>query len=153
MFVNVDEVISNEERFVFGFYCSLLSSADADSRSTDIIVTQSILVLRSILRSKNFIPTSTATSRFTIISQLIDLMEDARIVTPSARDDVYWLVGQYAGEGLLEDGAPDLLRLGAKGFAEEVRRGPIIQICTSILKNCDICAERGRKTSSSHPFS
>lgn len=37
-----------------------------------------------------------------------------------ARSTVYWLVGQYADEGLLETVGPDTVRLGAKGFANEV---------------------------------
>lgn len=49
------------------------------------------------------------------------LLEGGTVKAPMARANVYWLVGQFAAEGLLESVGPDAVRLGAKGFAEEVR--------------------------------
>lgn len=85
--------------------------------SPDAIIAQSVLVLRSLLRTSNF---PKATSRASIISKLVGLMEAGKIKAATARATVYWLVGQFASEGLVESVGPDLVRTGAKGFAEEV---------------------------------
>jgi AP-3 complex subunit beta len=95
--------------------------------SLEIIVTQSVLVLRSLLTSRDFSAGgSVSISRPSIINRLIDLLEEGKIESPVARANVYYLVGQFANEGLLESGAPDVVRLGAKGFAQEV-------ICSAII--------------------
>lgn len=83
-----------------------------------MIIAQSVLVLRSLLRSPRF---PKATSRAAIIGTLVVLLEAGRIKAPTARATVYWLVGQFADEGFVESLGPDLVRTGAKGFAEEVR--------------------------------
>lgn len=84
----------------------------------DAVIAQSVLVLRSLLRSPSFPATA---SRASIIQKLVLLMHTGRIQSPVARASVYWLVGQYAEEGLMESVGPDTVRLGAKGFVEEVR--------------------------------
>ncbi|ORY50688.1 Clathrin/coatomer adaptor, adaptin-like protein [Leucosporidium creatinivorum] len=83
---------------------------------SDAIIAQAVLVLRSLLRSSNF---PKATSRASIISKLVGLMDAGKIKAPTARATVYWLVGQFANEGLVESVGPDLVRTSAKGFAEE----------------------------------
>lgn len=64
---------------------------------------------------------SASKTRAAIITRLIELLREDKISAPVARSTVYWLVGQYAEEGLLETVGPDTVRLGAKGFANEVR--------------------------------
>lgn len=63
-----------------------------------------------------------------IITRLVELLQAGKITAPTARATVYWLVGQYAGEGLLDTVGPDTVRLGAKGFADEVRAGIQLRI-------------------------
>ncbi|SCV73435.1 BQ2448_7361 [Microbotryum intermedium] len=82
----------------------------------DIIIAQSVLVLRSLLRSPH-LPSST--SRPAVITRLVDLLEADRIMAPTARATIYWLVGQFVSDGLVSTVAPDVVRLGAIGFAEE----------------------------------
>lgn len=55
------------------------------------------------------------------MTRLVVLLEAGKIQAPSARAEVYWLVGQYAPMGLLETVGPDVVRVGAKGFVNEVR--------------------------------
>lgn len=83
-----------------------------------MIIAQSVLVLRSLLRSNDF-PSATA-SRAIIITRLVVLLEAGKIKVPTARANIYWLIGQFAGDGLTETIAPDAVRLGAKGFSTEV---------------------------------
>ena len=54
-----------------------------------------------------------------VITRLVDLLEADRIKAPTARATIYWLVGQFAPDGLLSTVAPDTIRLGAIGFATE----------------------------------
>ncbi|SCZ95255.1 BZ3500_MvSof-1268-A1-R1_Chr11-2g03386 [Microbotryum saponariae] len=82
----------------------------------EVIIAQSVLVLRSLLRSPH-LPSST--SRPAVITRLVDLLEADRIKTPTARATIYWLVGQFVSDGLVSTVAPDVIRLGAIGFAEE----------------------------------
>ncbi|GAA6038326.1 hypothetical protein JCM8097_003945 [Rhodosporidiobolus ruineniae] len=88
-------------------------------------VSTAVLVLRTILLSPSF-PSSARLSRGTIIARLASFLCPAapggkgKIQDPHARATVYWLVGQYAAdEGLLEGVGPDVVRLGARGFADE----------------------------------
>ncbi|GAA5864433.1 hypothetical protein JCM8547_005818 [Rhodosporidiobolus lusitaniae] len=82
-------------------------------------ISTSILVLRTLLTSPSF-PSST-TSRKDIITRLASSLHSSssRIQDPNARATVYWLVGQYAEEGMLDGVGPDLVRMGAKGFKDE----------------------------------
>ncbi|KDE09873.1 hypothetical protein MVLG_00271 [Microbotryum lychnidis-dioicae p1A1 Lamole] len=82
----------------------------------EVITAQSVLVLRSLLRSP-YLPSST--SRPAVITRLVDLLEADRIKAPTARATIYWLVGQFVPGGLVSTVAPDVVRLGAIGFAVE----------------------------------
>jgi AP-3 complex subunit beta len=88
-----------------------------DRNHADVAVTQSVLVIRSLLRSS---PERGVLSRAQVIGRLVRLLETNKIKSPAARATVYWLVGEYAVEGLLETVAADVLRLGAKSFETEV---------------------------------
>ncbi|GAA5995986.1 uncharacterized protein JCM10292_004872 [Rhodotorula paludigena] len=80
------------------------------------IVSTTVLVFRTLLRSSSFPSTA---SRSNIITRLASYLCAGRIADPAARATVYWLVGQYAEEGLVEGCGPDVVRLGTKGFAQE----------------------------------
>lgn len=108
----------------------LLLSSRADLSFAEMTIAQSVLVLRSLLRSPNF-PKST--SRSVIITKLVVLLEAGKINAPAARATVYWLVGQFASEGFVESVGPDLVRLGAKGFADEV--SPVVVFRCEIVTN------------------
>ncbi|KAI5474955.1 AP-3 complex subunit beta-2 [Pseudohyphozyma bogoriensis] len=97
---------------------------------SDAVIAQSVLVLRSLLRSTNL---PGLISRPTIIRKLVLLLEAGRIKAPVARANIYWLVGQYAAEGLYDTVAPDAVRLGVKGFAEE-SIGAKLQLLTLAAK-------------------
>ncbi|GAA5972420.1 hypothetical protein JCM11641_001836 [Rhodosporidiobolus odoratus] len=91
-------------------------------------VSTSILVLRTLLTSPSYPSTP---SRKSVITRLASFLHPAapqdsakgksrsRLQDRGARATVYWLVGQYAGEGLLEGCGPEVVRLGAKGFKDE----------------------------------
>ncbi|GAA6016862.1 hypothetical protein JCM10207_003276 [Rhodosporidiobolus poonsookiae] len=87
-------------------------------------VSAATLVLLSLIRSPSFPSTA---SRKAVITRLAaalfpppsDPAGKPRIRNPDARATVYWLVGQYAAEGLAEGCGADVVRLGAKGFADE----------------------------------
>lgn len=85
------------------------------SAAADFIVSQAIRALRLLLRH----PTHAA-SRPALITRLARLLVHDRVLSSSARATTYWLVGQYADEAdLLSSTAPDLLRVAARGFADE----------------------------------
>lgn len=87
--------------------------------NTEIIITQSVEILRALLQSPSFPPT---VSKASIITRLVLLLENGKIKAPTARADIFWLVGQFAEVGTVgESVGPDLIRIGAKGFIEEVR--------------------------------
>lgn len=86
------------------------------------MLSQSVVVLRSILSSSALNASATGASRPVLIETLVRLLDSGRIVAPAARANVYWLLGQFCREGdLLADVVADTVRLGVKGFAEEVR--------------------------------
>lgn len=92
--------------------------------SKDIVIAQSVLVLRSLLQSSSL--TSTI-SRVSTIQNLVHLLLDDQIKLSSAQANIYWLIGQYASievpDELLSSAAslgPDSVRLGALHFATEV---------------------------------
>lgn len=72
--------------------------------------------MRTLIRSPNFPVT---VSRAALITRLVILLEAGKIKTAVARANVYWLVGQF-GVNLLETVGPDVIRVGAKGFENEV---------------------------------
>ncbi|KAK4046763.1 AP-3 complex subunit beta [Microbotryomycetes sp. JL201] len=86
------------------------------SSKSDMIVSRSILVLRSLLSSTQF---PLIVSRLQIIEKLVALLHENKIGQPAARASIYWLVGQFAEDGLLDTIAPDTVRVGAKNFAQE----------------------------------
>ena len=71
-----------------------------------------MVVLRQLLALGDFNPAKTQ-----ILQRLVKLNLVHRLKTPTARADVYWLVGQYCTHILPI--APDLLRLGVKDFISE----------------------------------
>jgi AP-3 complex subunit beta len=96
----------------------------------DVIVTSSILVLKSLIQSQLYLPTPTHTqSPLAIISHLAHRINDIR--HPHARACVLWLVGQYSPAPSTQlsrpcpdsvaDWATDVLRRTAKSFCQEVR--------------------------------
>lgn len=82
----------------------------------EVIIAQAVLVLRSLLQSDKL---AASAHRPAVITRLVTLLASGQISTAPARATVYWLVGQYAHEGLLDTVGPDLVRIGAKGFADE----------------------------------
>jgi len=88
-------------------------------------IASSILVLRSLLLSSSH-PTSTSLT--SIITRLVSHLQSGQIRDPTAKATVYWLVGQCVGEDgekMLKEGcAADVVRLGARDFASEVRSFP-----------------------------
>ncbi|KAM0791866.1 hypothetical protein ACM66B_004123 [Microbotryomycetes sp. NB124-2] len=86
------------------------------SSKSDTITSRSVLVLRSLLSSNQF---PRAVSRLEIIEKLVALLHENKIGQPAARASIYWLVGQFAEDGLVETIAPDTVRVGAKNFAHE----------------------------------
>ena len=110
--------------------------------STDVIVTNAVLVLKSLVQirlqqQQDAMAYGALPSTFSpleIISRLACRLDEIR--HPKARACVVWLVGQYAASpaapqdvnGFAHEGpegvapwAPDVLRKVAKSFAEEVR--------------------------------
>ncbi|KIJ66764.1 hypothetical protein HYDPIDRAFT_174147 [Hydnomerulius pinastri MD-312] len=106
----------------------------------DIIVSNAVLVLKSLVQDQLLTGSSTSTSAsqspLTIISQLARRIDD--IKHPQARACVLWLVGQYSatqggGATVIEgiaDWAPDVLRKSAKSFSTE---GPLVKLQTLTL--------------------
>lgn len=82
----------------------------------DSTVATAVLVLQTLVRSPSFPITA---SRANVITRLASYLYTGKVTDPVARSTVYWLVGQFAAEGLLEGCGPDVVRLGAKQFAEE----------------------------------
>ncbi|KAH7884593.1 adaptin N terminal region-domain-containing protein [Phlebopus sp. FC_14] len=93
---------------------------------TDVIVSNAVLVLKSLVQNQLLVGFSASTSSrspLTIISSLARRIDD--IKHPQARACVLWLVGQYCVtstgtviEGIA-DWAPDVLRKSAKSFIAE----------------------------------
>lgn len=86
--------------------------------NTDPTVASAVLVLQTLVRSPSFPSTA---SRSSVIARLASYLYTSKVTDPIARSTIYWLVGQFAQDGLLEGCGPDVVRLGAKQFAEEVR--------------------------------
>ncbi|GAA5985274.1 hypothetical protein JCM10908_002598 [Rhodotorula pacifica] len=82
----------------------------------DSTVATAVLVLQTLVRSPSFPATA---SRSNVITRLASYLYTGKVTDPIARSTIYWLVGQFAPEGLLEGCGPDVVRLGAKQFAEE----------------------------------
>jgi len=82
----------------------------------EAVIAQAVLVLRSVLQSSKL---AASAGRAAVITRLVGLLASGKVTTPPARATVYWLAGQYAHEGLIETVGPDLVRIGAKGFAAE----------------------------------
>lgn len=124
------------------FQSHVTAKVYTDLNSTDIIVTNAVLVLKSLVQirlqqQQDAIVYGMLPSTFSpldIISRLARRLDEIR--HPKARACVVWLVGQYAASpiapqdvnGLAHAGpevvtpwAPDVLRKVAKSFAEEVR--------------------------------
>ncbi|KAM0748595.1 ARM repeat-containing protein [Meredithblackwellia eburnea MCA 4105] len=81
----------------------------------DSVLAQAIVVLRTLLTSP-----SSASSRAPIASTLVQLLDTGRIRSPTAKSNIYWLLGQYCDQGkILEQCVPDAVRVGARNFAEE----------------------------------
>ncbi|GAA5901016.1 hypothetical protein JCM6882_006002 [Rhodosporidiobolus microsporus] len=100
--------------------------------SHESTVSTAVLVLRTLLRSPSFSTTISSSpnssSRKAIITRLASYLfpspsepdAPSKIQNAEARATVFWLVGQYAEEGGMVEGCgPDVVRLGAKGFAQE----------------------------------
>jgi AP-3 complex subunit beta len=107
-------------------------------------VSTAVLVLRTLIASPTF-PSST--SRKAVITRLASSLHSSnRIQDANARATVYWLVGQHAQEGMLEGCGADTVRLGAKGFASEVRLSSFLfsQFClpSSLPFGCHSRRER-----------
>lgn len=96
--------------------------------TSDIVVANAILVLKSLVQTQLHILTSFSSSSstpYTIIERLAYKIDEIR--HPQARACLLWLVGQYAavddGEKTVVEGvkdwAPDVLRKVAKTFREE----------------------------------
>jgi hypothetical protein len=93
----------------------------------DVVVTHSVLVLKSLVQSQFHLPTSTQ-SPLVIISDLAHRIDSIR--HPQARACVLWLVGQYSsappdqppglGPEGMTDWAADVLRKTTKSFIQEV---------------------------------
>ncbi|GAA6018845.1 hypothetical protein JCM8202_002255 [Rhodotorula sphaerocarpa] len=84
--------------------------------SHDPTVASAVLVLQTLVRSPSFPSTA---SRSSVIARLASYLYTSKVTDPIARSTIYWLVGQFAQDGLLEGCGPDVVRLGAKQFAEE----------------------------------
>ncbi|PRQ75849.1 Adaptin N terminal region-domain containing protein, partial [Rhodotorula toruloides] len=82
----------------------------------DPAVSTAVLVLAALICSPTFPSTA---SRSSTIARLGSYLYTGKIKDASARATVYWLVGQFAADGLVEGCGPDVVRLGAKNFAEE----------------------------------
>ncbi|BGO94399.1 hypothetical protein NBRC10512_002097 [Rhodotorula toruloides] len=82
----------------------------------DPTVSTAVLVLAALICSPTFPSTA---SRSSTITRLASYLYTGKIKNTSARATVYWLVGQFAADGLVEGCGPDVVRLGAKNFAEE----------------------------------
>lgn len=82
----------------------------------DPTVATTVLVLQTLVRSPSFPATA---SRSAVITRLASYLYTGKVTDAVARSTIYWLVGQFAPEGLLEGCGPDVVRLGAKQFAEE----------------------------------
>jgi AP-3 complex subunit beta len=93
----------------------------------DVVVSNAVLVLKSLVQTQLQVPSSPSGSTqppLAIISHLARRIDDIR--HSQARACVLWLVGQYSemdtnGEGIA-DWAPDVLRKTAKTFGNEVGR-------------------------------
>ena len=96
----------------------LLDCIDVDCPTVSS-VSQTVLVIGALLEqmSPNSHP---GRSRTQVIAQLVGLLQNGSIASTLSRASIYHLVGQYAEEGALDSFAPDVLRIAAKGFAEEV---------------------------------
>ncbi|GAA6054425.1 hypothetical protein JCM3770_007210 [Rhodotorula araucariae] len=82
----------------------------------DATVSTTVIVFRTLLRSSSW---SSTASRGAVITRLASYLSGGRIADPAARASVYWLVGQFAQDGLVEGCGPEVVRIGAKGFASE----------------------------------
>ena len=116
-------------------FSSLCLSNGLIVRFEDVVVSNAVLVLKSLVQSQlsshaTLISDSSSSSKaLRIISRLAYKFDEVR--HPSARACILWLVGQYAGrtetsvnpmtgiEGVA-DWAPDTLRKAAKNFSREV---------------------------------
>lgn len=103
--------------------CILFSIRADMFLSPDPTVATTVLVLQTLVRSPSFPATA---SRAAVITRLASYLYTGKVTDPVARSTIYWLVGQFAREGLLEGCGPDVVRLGAKQFAEEVRLSSVL---------------------------
>lgn len=99
---------------------SLVYQHIADPMTSDAVVSKTVEVLRTLLRRLPTTGTSTF-NRDSVIRRLVKLMDQGKIKAASARATFFWLLGQYADQGLASGLGPDILRKAAKEFAEEVR--------------------------------
>ena len=95
--------------------------------STDVIVTNTVLVLKSLVQRQLMNPNEQQNKLpVTVVSRLAHLID--HIKHPKSRSCAIWLVGQYAGLETAKTGAPDevaewapdVLRLTCKSFVREV---------------------------------
>ena len=80
------------------------------SSSDGHLVAESLTVIRHLIQQD---PASHTTTVIKLANNLDSL------TNPSARASIIWLVGEFAGVNDEEDIAPDVLRILAKGFADE----------------------------------
>ncbi|KAF9223557.1 hypothetical protein BS17DRAFT_782090 [Gyrodon lividus] len=138
---DVDEVVVADSIYAIGRCARLVPSCTQQCLSAlmtmiksrhDIIVSNAVLVLKSLVQNQLLAGSSASASSqspLTIISQLARRIDD--IKHPQARACVLWLVGQYSAtqgstgiEGIA-DWAPDVLRKSAKSFNIE---SPLVKL-------------------------
>ncbi|GAA95285.1 uncharacterized protein L969DRAFT_15241 [Mixia osmundae IAM 14324] len=100
---------------------ALATLLDLIDHSKGAVVDQSVTVIQLLLAQQPKGQPKLQHSRAAITTRLLGLVHQGKLASARSKSKIYWLVGQYSGEGLLSTIAPDALRIAALGFATETQ--------------------------------